>query len=76
MLLGGNQPSRSRLRNMPKCERCGLTDYHGENCTVKAIEYRVDGSIKRVELLTPLDFPAVTKQEPEEDYPKLGAKRA
>jgi hypothetical protein len=54
-----------------KCPRCGLENFHGESCTVKAIEYRVDGSIKRVELLSPIDYPQAPKQETEEDYPRL-----
>ena len=55
---------------MAKCVRCGIENFHGEVCTVKAIEYRVDGSIKRVELLSPIDYPT-PNQEPEQDYPRL-----
>ena len=58
-----------------KCERCGLENFHGSICTVKAIEYRVDGSIKRVELLSPMDYPTQSSKEepPEQDYPRLKA---
>lgn len=59
-----------------KCERCGLEVgvYHGEVCTIKAVEYREDGTV-RVEYLTPMDYPQVANQELEQDYPRLKATR-
>lgn len=39
---------------MNKCRWCGA--YHDEKCPiVKAIEYHQDGTVKRVEFLTPAD---------------------
>ena len=40
---------------MEKCPHCGLI--HGPRCpSVKAIEYFPDGTVKRVEYLTPADY--------------------
>lgn len=60
---------------MITCLRCKLVhedDYRA--CpAVKAIELEATtGYVTRVEYLTPLDYPQVTKtEEPEQDYPRL-----
>lgn len=42
------------MSETPKCQWCGLI--HGPRCpTVKAIEYHPDGTVKRVEFMTPVD---------------------
>lgn len=42
------------LNYSSQCKWCGLT--HGAKCPeIKAIEFYEDGTIKRVELLTPAD---------------------
>lgn len=40
------------------CRWCGMV--HGVRCpSVKAIEYHQDGSVKRVEFLTGVDYPPI-----------------
>lgn len=38
---------------------------------VKAIEISITGQITRVEFMTPMDFPQVKQEEPEQPYEKL-----
>ena len=55
---------------MEKCPHCGLI--HGPRCpSVKAIEYFPDGTVKRVEYLTPADCwpPQFPSPNPEPGYP-------
>ena len=40
-----------------KCPYCGSFPHQGVCPSVKAIEYFQDGSIKRVEFKTPIDYP-------------------
>lgn len=41
----------------PKCEHCGSTVPHVGKCPIiKSVEYRPDGSIRKVEYLTPADY--------------------
>ena len=53
---------------------CG--EIHVAHCPlVKAFEFYKDGKMKRVEFLTPMDFPPQGKvDEPEQEYPKLKPK--
>ena len=60
--------------NQP-CQWCGET--HDRLCPyVKAVEFFVGGTVRRVEFLTPVDFPAkrTTTDEPRDDYPKYRPK--
>jgi hypothetical protein len=57
------------------CRWCG--NLHQAYCPfVKAFEFQQDGTtIKRVEFLTPMDYPPQGKvDEPEQEYPKLARK--
>lgn len=61
---------------MNECRWCGMI--HGPRCPeVKAIEYFQDGTVKRVELLTPMDrmpmngwpLPLAVREIPFQQYP-------
>jgi hypothetical protein len=53
------------------CERCGAAHLIQACPHVKAIEIDSTGLITRIEFLTPMDFPQVKQEDPDQPYPRL-----
>lgn len=48
---------RLDIKQMAKCQTCG-TDHGDQKCyLIKALEYYPDGTLRRIEYLTPADMP-------------------
>lgn len=59
---------------MNECPYCG--QLHKALCPrIKAIEFDAAGMITKIEFLTPMDYPQIKLEEPEQEYPKLVPKR-